>query len=95
MRLLKADTDARERTVQFTSLRGELGYRVSDHFDITPWFAYQTEYSFTLQQTDINGKVTIPGGRFNVVAPVVGLDVRFTLFQGQEVFERQQLPTQH
>ena len=95
LRLLRADTDEQERTVQFTSLRGELGVRLNDWFDLTPWVAYQTRYAFTIEQTDAMGRVTIPAGRFNQVVPVLGLDARVTLFQGKAAFERQQLPTQH
>ena len=95
VRLLRANTDAPERTVQFTSLRGEVGCRLGPQFDLTPWFAYQTRYSFTLAQTDSNGNITVPGGRFNAVAPVLGIDVRFTMLQGQDAAARQQLPTQH
>ncbi|ALW85083.1 hypothetical protein AUC43_08265 [Hymenobacter sedentarius] len=95
IRLLKSNTDAKQRSIDFTSARAELGCRVSDHFDITPWVASQTRYSFTLAQTDVNGNVTIPAGRLNLATPVIGIDARFTLFQGKTVFERQQLPTQH
>ncbi|WP_046243581.1 hypothetical protein [Hymenobacter terrenus] len=95
VRLLKSDTDPDERTIQFTSLRGEVGMRISNRFDFTPWFAYQTNYNFGLAQTDVNGNVTIPAGRINSVSPVLGLDVRFTFLQGQDASTRQQLPTQH
>ncbi len=95
VRLLRADTDAKERGIQFTSLRGEVGCRLSDRLDLTPWFAYQTNYYFTVDRLDANGNVTLPGGPFNQVAPVLGLDVRFTFFGGKEAFERKQLPTQH
>ncbi len=94
LRLLRASTDARERTIDYTSLRGELGVRVSDRFDFTPWVAYQTRYSFTLAQTDASGKVTIPAARYNLVAPTLGLDLRFTFLHGQDA-TRRQLPTQH
>jgi hypothetical protein len=95
VRLLRSETDAKERSIDFTSARAELGCRVSSHFDFTPWVAYQTRYSFTLAQTDVTGKVTIPAARLNLTTPVIGLDARFTLFQDKAAFERQQLPTQH
>ena len=95
LRLLKSNTDAKERSIDFTSARAELGCRVSDHFDITPWVAYQTRYSFSLAQTDINGNVTVPAARLNLTTPTIGFDARFTLFPGKQAFERQQLPTQH
>ena len=63
--------------------------------DFTPWFAYQTSYSLSLAQTDINGNITIPAGRFNSVSPVLGIDLRFTILQGRDAATRQQLPTQH
>ena len=84
-----------ERTVQFTSLRAEVGVRLGPAFDLTPWFAYQTQYSFGLAQTDVNGNITIPAGRVNSVAPVLGLDLRYTFLNGQAAEKRQQLPTQH
>ncbi|MDB5235679.1 MAG: hypothetical protein JWR44_2672 [Hymenobacter sp.] len=84
-----------ERTIQFTSLRGELGCRVNDHFDFTPWVAYATAYYFTLgSYNPISGTLSNEG-RLNLVTPVIGLDARFTLFSGREVFDRRQLPTQH
>ncbi|MBD2767322.1 hypothetical protein IC235_05395 [Hymenobacter sp. BT664] len=95
VRLLRSDTDPDERTIQFTSLRGELGVRVREWFDCTPWVAYQTNYSFGLAQTDASGNVIIPAGRVNSVAPVLGLEVRFTWLQGSDAAARQQLPTQH
>jgi hypothetical protein len=57
--------------------------------------AYQTAYTNVLQQTDASGNVVIPGGRRNFVTPVLGLDLRYTIFQGKQAFERRQLPTQH
>ena len=95
VRFLKAETEPNERFIQFTSLRGELGCRLSPSLDFTPWFAYQTSYSLSLAQTDVNGNITIPAGRFNAVSPVVGLDLRFTLMRGRDAATRQQLPTQH
>jgi hypothetical protein len=95
LRLQRDEDEPKERTIDFTALRAEVGCRLSDHFDLTPWFAYQTGYNNVLQQTDVNGTVVIPGGRRNFVTPVLGLDLRYTIFQGKQVFDRRQLPTQH
>ncbi|GGE97274.1 hypothetical protein [Hymenobacter cavernae] len=95
LRLQRDANEPKERVIDYTTLRAEVGVRLSDHFDFTPWFAHQTSYAFTLPQTDAKGNVTIPGGRRNFVTPVLGLDVRYTLFRGKQVFERRQLPTQH
>ena len=97
LRAFSADdvAGADERTIQFTSLRAEVGVRLSPAFDFTPWFAYQTQYNFGLAQTDALGKVTIPASRVNSVAPVLGLDLRYTFLNGQDAAARQQLPTQH
>ncbi|MDO7844948.1 hypothetical protein Q5H92_01155 [Hymenobacter sp. M29] len=96
VRFQKAATDADQRTIQYTSLRAEVGCRVGNHFDFTPWFAYTTSYYFTLPQySAISGTPTSDPGRLNLVTPVIGLDARFTLFAGKTVFERRQLPTQH
>ena len=95
VRLLKANTDPNERSIQFTSLRGEVGCRIGSCFDFTPWLAYQTSYSLGLAQTDSNGNIVIPAGRINSVSPVLGIDLRFTFLQGQNGATRQQLPTQH
>jgi hypothetical protein len=94
LRLQKSDTDPNERTIQYTSLRGEVGVRVSPRFDLTPWFAYQTDYAYYLEFRDINGAL-ISGGKTNLVYPTVGLDLRFTLLPDGGKAERQQLPTQH
>ncbi|WP_324675720.1 hypothetical protein [Hymenobacter sp. GOD-10R] len=95
LRLQRDANEPKERVIDYTMLRAEVGVRLSDHIDFTPWFAHQTAYTFTLPQTDATGKVTILGGRRNFVTPYLGLDVRYTLFRGKEVFERRQLPTQH
>lgn len=95
VRLLRASTDADERTIDFTSLRGEVGLRLCSLLDVTPWLAYQTQYSFALARYDNSNNVVLPAGRANAVSPVVGLDVRFTILQGHDATTRQQLPTQH
>ncbi|MVN78227.1 hypothetical protein GO988_18005 [Hymenobacter sp. HMF4947] len=94
LRLQKTDNDLDERTIQFTSLRAEVGARVSPHFDFTPWFAYQTNYLVTLPQYDKNG-VQTAGGNLNLVYPTVGLDLRYTILPAGGKATRQQLPTQH
>lgn len=94
LRFQKATSDQDERTIQYTSLRGEVGVRVSPRFDFTPWFAYQTSYLATLPQYDKNG-VQTSGGSLNLVYPTVGLDVRFTLLSAGSKANRIQLPTQH
>ncbi len=94
LRLQKADNDPDERTIQYTSLRGEVGVRLSQIVDFTPWFAYQTNYLQTLAQYDKNG-AQVSGGKVNYVAPTIGLDLRFTLLPAGVKADRQQLPTQH
>lgn len=94
LRFQKADTDAPERTIQFTSLRAEVGVRLSPAIDFTPWFAYQTQYRQDLVFTDITGK-PVSGGKANNVYPTLGLDLRFTILNGSNNTERVQLPTQH
>ena len=88
-------TQPKERFIDFGYARAEVGVRFSNRFDITPWFGYQTIYYFVLPDLDAGGNITKPGGRFNSITPVLGLDARFTLFRGGNVFERRQLPTQH
>ncbi len=94
LRFQKNATDNEERTVQFTSLRGEVGVRLSPTIDLTPWFAYQTSYLETLPQYDKN-MVQVQGGKENNVYPTLGLDLRFTLLPAGTKADRQQLPTQH
>lgn len=94
LRFQKADNAADERTIQFTSLRGEVGVRFSSHVDITPWFAYQTVYRQDLVFTDKN-QLPVSGGKINAVYPTLGLDLRFTLIPTGSSANRQQLPTQH
>ena len=95
LRLQKADNEPDERTIQYTSLRGEVGLRVSAALDFTPWFAYQTRYLATLPQYDQNGNPTA-GGKINYVFPTVGLDLRFRLRPTAVVYEKTSvLPTQH
>ncbi|WP_303310286.1 hypothetical protein [Hymenobacter sp. BT730] len=93
---LQRDEEAqpKERVIDFTTLRAEVGIRFSDRLDITPWFGYLASYQFVLPQTDSDGN-PIPGGRRNFVTPTVGLETRITLFSGSLPANRNQLPTQH
>jgi hypothetical protein len=94
LRLQKDALDSDERTVQFTSLRAEVGVLLLPQLDITPWFGYQTSYFIALPQYDVN-MVQVRGGKENYVSPTVGLDVRFTLLPTGSNADRRQLPTQH
>jgi hypothetical protein len=94
LRFQKNDSDAAERAIQFTSLRGEVGVRLSPAIDFTPWFAYQTQYVQSLIFTDASGN-PVSGGKANYVYPTLGLDVRFTIPNAGAKTDRVQLPTQH
>jgi hypothetical protein len=95
LRLQRSDNELKERVIDFSAARAEVGVRLSPHFDFTPWFGWQTNYANYVPQYDaITGKQT-SGGRTNVVTPVIGLDARFTLFSGEPAANRRQLPTQH
>jgi hypothetical protein len=94
LRLQRDEDEFKERTIDFGVLRAEVGVRLSPHVDITPWVASQTQYAVLVPQYDATGR-QVSGGRTNLVAPVVGLDARFTLFSGDAAQERRQLPTQH
>ena len=94
LRLQRDETELKERVIDFGGMRAEVGVIVSPRFDFTPWVASQTNYLNTLPQFDASGNQT-SGGRTNIVSPVVGLDMRLTLFRGGTPFERRQLPTQH
>ena len=94
LRLQQASGDPDERTIQYTSLRGEVGVRVSPAFDLTPWFAYRTLYGIGLPQYDANG-MQVRGGKYNYVFPTVGLDLRLTLLPTGFTRKVSQLPTQH
>lgn len=94
LRLQKADTDPDERTIQYTSLRAEVGVRVLPQLDFTPWFAYQTTYLQSAVFTDAKG-TPVSGGKINQVMPTFGLDLRYTLLPTGVKTARQQLPTQH
>ncbi len=94
LRLQRDEGQEKERVIDFGSLRAETGLRLSPRFDLTPWLAYQTHYTNSLPQFDANGN-QIRGGRFNVVVPTLGLDLRLTLLARAADPERRQLPTQH
>ncbi|RTQ49322.1 hypothetical protein EJV47_14380 [Hymenobacter gummosus] len=94
IRLQPPDDAPEERTVDYAQWRAEVGLRLSDHFDLTPYVARQSTFAVYLPQYDPAGNL-ISGGRTNVRTPVVGLDLRYTLFPGGSPFERVQLPTQH
>ena len=95
IRLQPPDDQPDERTLEQGIWRAEIGLRLSDHFDLTPYVARQSDFAVYLMQYDAEGN-PVAGGRTNVRTPVVGLDLRYTLFQGRTPFERKtQLPTQH
>lgn len=95
VRLQPPEGQPEERTLEQGIWRAEIGLRFSDRFDLTPYVARQSDFAVYLAQFDPDGK-QVGGGRTNVRTPVVGLDLRYTLFQGGSPFERKtQLPTQH
>ena len=94
LRLQRDENQLKERVVDFGNLRAEVGVRLSPHVDFTPWVASQTYYLNTLPQFDASGKQT-GGGRTNLLTPIVGLDLRLTIFTKAATAERYQLPTQH
>lgn len=94
LRLQRDENQLKERVVDFGNLRAEVGVRLSPHVDFTPWVASQTYYINTLPQYDASGKQT-GGGRTNLLTPLVGLDLRLTVFTKAATAERYQLPTQH
>ena len=95
LRFQRNEDEVKERFIDFSSLRGEVGVRVSPRVDFTPWFAWQSNYYFSLPQTDSNGTITIPGGKSRYAQPVLGLDLRLTLGGNAQDADRRQLPTQH
>lgn len=95
IRLQPPEGQPEERTLEQGIWRAEIGLRFSDHFDLTPYVARQADFAVFLPQYDADGN-QVSGGRTNVRTPVVGIDLRYTLFQGKTPFERKnQLPTQH
>lgn len=94
LRLQREEGQTKERVIDFGNLRGEVGLRLSPHIDITPWVAAQTIYINSLPQYDKNG-VQVAGGRTNIIQPVAGLDLRFTLPSSGASAGRIQLPSQH
>jgi hypothetical protein len=94
LRLQKAELDADKRTVDFTSLRGEIGVQAGPRVTLTPWVGMQTNYSSLVVQFDNNG-VPTSNGKLNTSTPVVGLDLRYTFLGNQSAADWQQLPTQN
>jgi hypothetical protein len=94
LRFQREENQLKERVIDFGVLRGEVGVQLSPHIDITPWVASQAFYAVFIPQYNAQGQ-RISGGRTNLVTPVIGLDVRFTLFSSDGAVERRQLPTQH
>ncbi|MCC3157682.1 hypothetical protein LJ737_10555 [Hymenobacter sp. 15J16-1T3B] len=94
IRLQPPDDQPDERTLEQGIWRAEIGLRLSDHVDLTPYVARQSDFAVYLPQFDADGNI-VSGGRTNVRTPVVGVDLRFTLFEDKEPFKRIQLPTQH
>ncbi|GAB3305232.1 hypothetical protein [Hymenobacter tenuis] len=95
LRFQRDEDELKERVIDFSSLRGEVGVRLSPRIDFTPWFAWQSNYYFSLTQTDSNGTITIPGGKGRYTQPILGLDLRMTLGGNAQNADRRQLPTQH
>ncbi|MCA8831666.1 hypothetical protein [Hymenobacter pini] len=95
LRFQRDETEAKERFLDFSELRGEIGVRLSPRFDFTPWFSWQNTYFIAQPQFNPDGSVKIPGGNGRIVQPVVGLDMRVTLGPRAKETERHQLPTQY
>lgn len=95
LRLQKEANDPDKRTIDFTSLRGELGFYFANAWlDVTPWFAFQTQYLSTIIQTLPNGTPT-SNGKLNRSLPTAGLELRYTLSHRTYTEGRFKLPTQH
>jgi hypothetical protein len=94
LRLQKTDLDADKRTVDFTSLRGEIGVQAGPQLTLTPWVGVQTNYSSLVVQFDKNNMPT-SNGKLNASTPVVGLDLRYTFLGSRPGADWQQLPTQN
>jgi len=95
LRLQQASGDPDKRTIDFTGLRGEVGFSLaSAGLDLTPWFAYQTQYLRTLIQTDQYGNPT-SNGKLNARLPAVGLELRYRLGHKNAADDSFVLPTQH
>ncbi|UOQ53289.1 hypothetical protein [Hymenobacter cellulosivorans] len=93
LRLQRDDNDFKERVVDFSNLRAEVGVRVSPRFDLTPWVASQVQFINSLGQFDPMGR-PVGGGRTNLRTPMLGLDLRLTLSPNESAAPLQ-LPTQH
>ena len=94
LRFQRDETQLKERLVDFGSLRGEVGVRLSPRFDFTPWVALQRIYRNSLPFFDGSGN-QVSGGKVNFATTLVGLDLRLTLPGKAGTDERQPLPTQH
>ncbi|MDO7875424.1 hypothetical protein Q5H93_11840 [Hymenobacter sp. ASUV-10] len=94
LRLQRDENDPDKRTIDFTSLRADVAFRIEKaKLDIAPWFALQTQYLRTVIQTDPNGNPT-SNGKLNSVLPTVGLELRYHLWQANDVL-LPELSTQH
>ncbi|MFD2787815.1 hypothetical protein [Hymenobacter rubripertinctus] len=84
----------KERFIDFGNARAEIGVRLCPRVDFTPWVALQTQYINALLLRDANGNI-ITGGRTNLRAPILGLDLRLLLGKSALSADRTVLPTQH
>ena len=94
LRFQRDENQNKERFIDFGNARAEVGVRLSPRIDFTPWFALQTQYINALMQFDQNNN-PVSGGRTNLRAPVLGLDLRFLLGKNALSANRIVLPTQH
>jgi hypothetical protein len=94
LRLQKADADMNKRTVDFTSLRGEIGLQAGPQLTLTPWVGTQANYSTLVIQFDANQMPT-SNGKLNTRTLAVGLDLRYTFLANQRGADWQQLSTQN
>lgn len=94
LRLQKADADMDKRTVDFTSLRGEIELQAGPQLTLTPWVGAQANYSTLVIQFDANQMPT-SNGKLNTRTLAVGLDLRYTFLANQRSADWQQLSTQN
>ena len=94
VRLQRAANDPDKRTIDFTSMRVEVGLRPHPAVELTPWVALQTNYVQTI--IFYNSMMQpISDGKLTMLTPVLGLDLRYTFGAAPPDADWHQLPTQN
>ena len=77
-----------ERLIDRGRLRFEIQYAFNQKFSVTPFVMEQVDFLEVEPGYDATGTLIRSGGKQNSIAPIMGIDLRYVIFQGGKPFPR-------